>query len=248
MADTFKLEFHVGQVSSINPDATIDIFDYKVGSVLYKNVKIDHTAADIQQPLVGHYVLYFTVNVGTREAQIKIIRFYGNEISDISKVLPDGTTDIQPGEHKMLSNTGASVYLANGSAFLGSIGQSIVFDDDTMYCNIKCKNLKITTLNGCIIEQTGDTLVIKKGIYDPTTGTVPFPLTTITISGSEVSIDSPTVNIGSTTGVGSFEPSVKGTTLKQWLESHIHTTPTGPSGPPTITLPTTALSTTVNVK
>jgi hypothetical protein len=196
-SNMFKLDFHVGQVASVNTDATIDIFDYKVGSVLYKNIKIDHTASDIQQPMVGHYVLYFTVTIGARETQVKIVRFYGNEISDINKVLPDGVTDIQAGEHKMLSATGASVYLANGSAFLGSIGQSIIFDDDTMYCNVKCKNLKITTLNGCTIEQTGDTLTIKKGVYDPTTGTVPFPLTTVTVSGSEVSIDSPTVSINS---------------------------------------------------
>lgn len=44
------------------------------------------------------------------------------------------------------------------------------------------------------------------------------------------------------------EFTVKGTSLKQWLDSHIHTTPSGPSGAPTVVLPDATLSEVVKVK
>jgi hypothetical protein len=47
--------------------------------------------------------------------------------------------------------------------------------------------------------------------------------------------------------VGAAQSVVRGEDLKAWLDSHIHGTPVGPSGPPTVALPTSALSTKVKV-
>ena len=41
---------------------------------------------------------------------------------------------------------------------------------------------------------------------------------------------------------GSFEPMMKGTTVKQWLESHTHPHSWGPTGPPTQPFPQNGLS------
>lgn len=65
----------------------------------------------------------------------------------------------------------------------------------------------------------------------------------ITATGS-INVTCDDINLGDS----NLEPMVKGTSLKQWLESHIHTTPNGPSGAPTIVLPEAALSTNVKVK
>ena len=228
MEETFSVELHLGQVAAINPDATINIFDYKVGSKLYTNIQLDHTAADIQQPIVGHEVLFFVVTIGDRETQVRVIRFFGNSSTDSSIVFPGGTTDIQPGERKMISNSGASVYLANGSAFLGSIGQSVVFDDESMTCTVTCKNLKVLTFNGFVIEQKDNSLVIKKGVYDPTLMDVPVPTTTVTLTDGAVEIDSPTVIMNN--GV---QPMVRGQALVEWLTNHVHLGNLGaPTTPP----------------
>jgi uncharacterized protein involved in type VI secretion and phage assembly len=41
---------------------------------------------------------------------------------------------------------------------------------------------------------------------------------------------------------GSFEPMMKGSTVKQWLDSHTHPHSWGPTGPPASPLPSNALS------
>jgi hypothetical protein len=64
------------------------------------------------------------------------------------------------------------------------------------------------------------------------------------IATGSINIDCDDINIGA----GNLQPAVKGTSLKQWLESHIHPTSVGPTGVPTVTLPSTVLSTNVKVK
>lgn len=49
-------------------------------------------------------------------------------------------------------------------------------------------------------------------------------------------------------GDSSLEPAVKGTTLKQWCDTHVHPSPSGPTGATTTPLPNGALSTVVKVK
>ena len=232
----FDVDLHLGSVAAINPDATIDIFDYRTGTVMYKHVTVDHTAADIQQPIVGHDVLFFTVVIGAQEVQVKIVRFYGNKFADHDLVYPNGENDIDQGEHKIISNSGAMAYLANGSAYLGSLGQSVTFDDDSQTCTIKCQNLNVITFNGFTIQQTGDTLTIQKGVYDSTLMDVPFPTVTLTITDTEVTIDAPKVTVNNGT-----QPMIRGGALATWLTNHQHIGNLGaPTTPPIVPPSTTS--------
>jgi hypothetical protein len=60
----------------------------------------------------------------------------------------------------------------------------------------------------------------------------------ITIMGATVDVKAGAINLQD----GADAPVVRGTELKAWLETHTHPTGTGPSGPPMVPLPPTALS------
>jgi len=202
MKNAFDVEFQIGNVHDVNTDGTIDIFDYRTGSILYKGVVVDMTAADMQLPIKGHDVLYFTVTIGAMQKGVKIVKFFESRAADSAKVRPSGVLDIQPGEKKMMSQGGSSVFLANRAAQFGSVSQSITFDEEKHLCELTTKDIKILTTNGYLITQTGTSLVIQRGIINPLDGTIPLPTVSITINDTEVDIESPSVSIGTDASKG----------------------------------------------
>jgi uncharacterized protein involved in type VI secretion and phage assembly len=75
-------------------------------------------------------------------------------------------------------------------------------------------------------------------IFDDTSGSE--QITIKLQNGNQVLIMQDQIMVG-TVG-GSFEPMIKGSTAKQWLDNHVHDSPYGPTSPPTEPLPDDALS------
>jgi hypothetical protein len=59
-------------------------------------------------------------------------------------------------------------------------------------------------------------------------------------NGQQIIINNTQILLGNATG--QFEPMLKGSTVKQYLDNHIHQTPFGPTSPPSEPLPDSALS------
>jgi uncharacterized protein involved in type VI secretion and phage assembly len=76
-------------------------------------------------------------------------------------------------------------------------------------------------------------------IFDDTLGTEQIIIKLQ--NGNQLIIMQDSILLGDASG--SFEPMLKGSTVKQWLNSHVHSTPFGPTSEPTEPLPDSALST-----
>jgi len=252
------LDFQLGRVDKINSDGTMNIRDFRSGGQLYTDVPIEHNAIRQEQPVEGQHVLFFTIGHGAQHL-IKVVRLYGSIDADQPLVL-SSPIDLDQGEGCMVSQTGATVYVANGALYFGSCGQSIMLLDEKQLMEILCCNLDIITTDGFEIKKGEDNkLVIQKGTvsYDGAEQTISDPTVVITIQDGYVSIVGKAASLlmdldgGNVTieavkikaGASAQEPMVLGNKLKTWLLAHTHTTGVGPSGPTIQPFDESALST-----
>jgi adhesin HecA-like repeat protein len=185
------LDFQLGKVEKLNSDGTIHIRDFRTGGQVYQNVAIEHNAINQQQPVEGQHVLFFTTGQGSQHL-VKVVRLYGSVDADQQLVL-SSPIDLDQGEGCMISQTGATVYVANGGLYFGSCGQSITLLDEDQLMEVLCRNLNIVTNDGFSIKKDVDSkLVIQKGTasYDSSTDaqTVTDPTVVITIQDGRASI------------------------------------------------------------
>jgi len=234
-----KLDFQLGKVEKINDDGSINIRDFRTGGMLYQNVPIEHNAINQQQPVEGQHLLFFTTG-GTGDAHqselIKVVRMYGNITADKSLVLAS-PIDMAPGEGKMISQTGATVYVGNGGLSIESAGQSVTLDDASQLMSVICQNLNLFTQDGFGITKGEDaTLFIKKGTLTLNNGqenikdvkvnisindknvqvsgrnaSINLDLTSgkLTVSAQSIELNGTTIELNGTTGVARSGDTVK---------------------------------------
>jgi hypothetical protein len=185
-----KLDFQLGKVKKINPDGTVNIQDFRTGGQVYTNVAIEHNAIDQQQPVEGQHVLFFTADDPNQQL-IKVVRTYGSNTADKQLVI-SSPQDMDQGEGRKISQTGSTVYVANGGLFLYSGGQSFMLLDEDQLTELICQNLDIMTRDGFEIKKSTDgKLIIQKGTFkvQGDAHTIEDPTATITIQDNNVKIE-----------------------------------------------------------
>lgn len=203
---SFEIELHIGVISAVHEDGTIDLTDFKSTTQtkpLFKNVPLLSTAAQACMPLVGQEALYATINTAAKKISPRVIKIFSSvDSADWQRAqnvtFPTVEADaarreqlnLSPGEHRITSTTGSTVYAANGALYLGSLGQSIMFDDETMTAILRAVSLSIITYDGFEIRQTRGTnnLVITHGTVNKDTGVIENPDVTITVGAAGVSV------------------------------------------------------------
>lgn len=203
---SFEIELHLGLITAVHEDGTIDITDFKSTTqtkALFKNVPLLSTAASSCAPLVGQEALYATINTSAKKINPRVIKIFSSVGSidwqraqnvPFPVVEADSAKreqlNLAPGEHRISSTTGATAYAANGALYLGSLGQSLTFDDDTMTAIMRAVSLSIVTYDGFEIRQTRGTnnIVISHGTINKDTGAIENPDVVITVGSSGVSV------------------------------------------------------------
>jgi uncharacterized Zn-binding protein involved in type VI secretion len=185
-----KLDFQLGKVKKINEDGTLNIQDFRTGGQVYTNIAVEHNAINQQQPVEGQHVLFFTADDPNQQL-IKVVRTYGSNNAD-KQLVVSSPQDMDQGEGRMISQTGATVYVANGGLFLYSGGQSFMLLDEDQLTELICQNLDIVTRDGFEIKKgTDGKLTIQKGTFKVIgdTHTVENPTATITVQDNNVKIE-----------------------------------------------------------
>ena len=196
MSTPYSFELHYGRIKAIHDDGTVDIVDFKnniTDSAVYTNVLVEQPASDMQVPVVNNQVLFFTINIDTKQILVKIIKIYGSDLAlnDYQRA-QTGTMPLEPGEHRITSQTGSTLYVANGALGISSLGQSIILDDASLTTLINVAALQLVTLDGFQIDQVNGSgeLNISKGTFDKKTGKVTDVVTSIKLNANGINITS----------------------------------------------------------
>ena len=225
-----QLDFQIGKVIKVNTDRTIDIQDFRTGGVVYKGIDIEQPAGDQFQPVVGQHVLFFTVK-GRPQFKPKVVRLYGSADADQDLVL-SSPIDLDPGERKLVSQTGAVVYVANGGLHIASGGQSYTLLDAEQLTQIIASKLQLLTRGGFLINEEDGTLTIKKGTLRKTNTKYEADDPTITIT-----LVDDQIKLNGDTPVARQDDPVKSTSAEDtkfwtWLQGFINVFQTWVPVPP----------------
>ena len=192
------IDWQLGTIESVNEDDTIDIRDFRTGELAYRRIPFSDAAGDQYKPAVGHYVLFFTMqHEHSAQHIVKIVKLFGSLTTD-SNLIASSPTNLEEGERRFVSLTGATIYVANGGIYIGSNGQSIIFSDKEQKLKVLCNKLNLYTRDGFLIKQEGNQLIIQKGTNlkkEGTSYTVDSPTLTITLEGDKVSLVGDTVSL-----------------------------------------------------
>ena len=139
---------------------------------------------------------------------------------------PSNTTTVDASD-KLLGISAINKIVKDDPQVEATIGA--VFENDTEVKSSNNQSIRFQVKD----TKNGTTILIDKS------GNIEIKST-----NGKIQIDANNIEVGSST----LEPAVKGTTLKQWLETHIHPTNQGPSGVATVKLPDAALSTKTKVE
>jgi hypothetical protein len=245
-----QIELQLGSIHSINSDGTINIRDFRTGGLLYRNIDLEHSAVNVQQPVAGQHVLFMTVPSTFGSSRIvKIIKFYGSQKADTDLVRAS-PVDMAQGEHKTISQNGNTVYVANGAIYLSGVGQEILLLDSPGLLKLGTTNFQLVVSDGTLIQEKDGKLTISKGELS------------ISDNGAEAKIDKPNLSIvidkdnvsleGKTTTVNlncknvilgtGAQKALLGEMFKGLYNGHTHPTGVGPSGPPAVQLADTVLT------
>jgi hypothetical protein len=250
------IELQLGSVHSINTDGTLNIRDFKTGGLLYRNVDIEHAASNVQQPVPGQHVLFMTVPSAAGSSKIvKTIKFYGSKKAD-TDLVRSSPVDLAPGEHRVVSQNGNTVYVANGAIYLSGLGQSILLLDDPGILKLTTTNFQLVHRDGTLIQEKDGKLVISKGAISQATGgaesqiknpdlSITIDKNNITISGTKtvVNVDCKEVNLGPSAA----NAVILGPVFKELYNAHTHPSGVGPTGMPAIPMTDKELSQRVKV-
>ena len=191
-------------------------------------IPLSYIAGQQIAPMVGQLVV-LACHKGSDAEYIAplIVSVAGTRMSqDSAMVRQSSPSNLEPGEVRMTSKNGATLFLGNGGIILGSLGQSLWFRDDIGEVQLFCKDLHIQTGSCFYIESKKDendedTLVIsKKQAPTSTENTL-----TITLKNDTITIDGKHIELGKE----ATEAAIKGTKfIGTYYNNHTHGSAVGP--------------------
>jgi len=182
------IDFQLGKIAKVNADKTINIKDFRTGGEVYRDIALEPTAGDQQIPIEGQHILFCTVSTPHAQHIVKAVQIYSSKDADQDLVL-SSPIDLEPGEKKLVSQTGSTVYVGNGGLQLSSGGQSYTVIDEDQLTQVVANKLQIVTRGGFLINEEDGVLTITKGTVTKTNTKYAVEEAQLTITTDGTSLD-----------------------------------------------------------
>ena len=217
----YNINLKLGMISSVNPQAkTLNIIDLSSGNLTsenYQNIYYPGTLAHQEIPKKGYYLLFAVLSsIPNRQDMIIPIKYFASSLEgDSDGSAKQALAVALQEEGDQIFSTGITTLLLQAMiAKLSAGSQSIELNCDGSKMTINYNSLEINGSDGFKIRQEQDSnqLIVSKG---PTTITIEDNNINISTK-STINLNAQNINIGG-------ESTIKGQSLLQWLNQHVHT-------------------------
>lgn len=217
----YNIVLKLGMISAVDPqNKTLNIIDLSSGNLTsenYQNIYYPDTLAHQEIPKKGYYLLFAVLSsIPNRQDMILPIKYFASSLEgDINGSFKKNLSSALSSEGDQLFSSGIStLMLQSMMASLTSGSQSIELNCDGSKMTVEYNSLEIQGSDGfkIIQEQGSNKLIVSKDN------------TTITIEGNQVTLSTDnTITLNAKNIMIGDENTVKGQSLLQWLNKHVHT-------------------------
>jgi len=224
------MQIVLAQVTNVDKNRQlVDVMDFTTGNV-YKGISLDSEVNFQQLPKRGSIVALLLDKISASTGQ-RILKIWGTG-KKFRRQLEPNEVQIQAGDEDVI-DSGAYLFLdkfGNVELSDGSFRNMIQIDQETASIITKSSNFYFTNFSNSEIYGDEDGNIVIQNTSNGSKIELSRTGKITIVAGTDIDIEGNRINLG----FGAEEMNVLGNKLMQLFNNHVHTSPVGPTGVPTI--------------